>query len=85
MTARRERGLRRGSQPAHARDDEYGDPAIGSHVWNHLLAISERLGENTQLPIIDNRPRPQAASAVSSRYSGVPGEEPHGLIDNEVP
>ena len=60
------------------REDEYGDPAIGSHVWDHLLAVSERLGENAQLLIVDNRPRPQAGLRVVVRYSGVPGDEPYG-------
>jgi hypothetical protein len=67
------------------RDDEYGDPAIGSHVWDHLLDVSERLGEKAQLLVVDNRPRAQADRAVVVRYTGVPGEEPYGLIDNEVP
>lgn len=66
------------------REDEYGDPAIGSHVWDHLLAVSERLGDKAQLLVVDNRPRPQAESAIVVRYTGIPGEEPYGLIDNEV-
>jgi hypothetical protein len=43
------------------------------------------MGDNAQLLVVDNRPRPQADPAVVVRYTGVPGEEPYGLIDNEVP
>jgi hypothetical protein len=68
-----------------ARVDEYGDPAIGSHVWDHLLAVSERMGEQAQLLVVDNRPRSQADGAVVVRYTGVPDEGPYGLIDNELP
>jgi hypothetical protein len=68
-----------------ARDDEYGDPAIGSHVWDHLLAVTKRMGEQAQLLVVDNRPRPQADEAVVVRYTGVPGEGLYGLIDNELP
>ena len=68
-----------------AREDEFGDPAIGSHVWDHLLAFAERMGDRAQLIIVDNRPRPQADSAVVVRYTGVPDESPYGLIDNELP
>lgn len=68
-----------------AREDEFGDPEIGSHVWDHLLAFSARMGDRAQLLVVDNRPRPQAESAIVVRYTGVPGEEPYGLIDNELP
>jgi hypothetical protein len=49
------------------REDEYGDPAIGSHVWDHLLAVSERMGDKAQLLVVDNRPRQQADLAVVVR------------------
>lgn len=68
-----------------ARDDEFGDPAIGSHVWDHLLSVTDRLKESAQLIVVDNRPRPQAEPSVVVRYTGIPGAEPYGLIDNEVP
>jgi hypothetical protein len=66
-------------------DNEFGDPAIGSHVWDHLLAFAQRMGGRAQLIVVDNRPRPQAESAVVVRYTGVRDEAPYGLIDNELP
>ena len=42
------------------------------------------MGEKAQLVIVDNRPRPQADPAVLVRYTGIAGEEPYGLIDNET-
>lgn len=66
------------------REDEFSDPAIGAHVWHHLIGLSERLNNRAQLLIVDNRPRPEAEPAVVVQYTGVPGEDPYGLIDNEV-
>lgn len=68
-----------------SREDEFGDPAIGSHVWDHLLAFSARMGERAQIVVVDNRPRPQAEPAIVVRYTGVSGENPYGMIDNELP
>jgi hypothetical protein len=31
------------------REDEFGDPAIGAHVWHHLVEVSARLGDRAQL------------------------------------
>lgn len=67
-----------------AREDEYGDPAIGSHVWDHLINFSERMGERAQLLIVDNRPRLQADASVVVRYTAVRDAPPYGLIDNEM-
>lgn len=64
--------------------DEFSDPEIGSHVWDHLLAFSERMGDRAQLIIVDNRPRPQADDAVVVRYTQLRDEPPYGLIDNET-
>jgi hypothetical protein len=65
------------------REDEFGDPAIGAHVWHHLVEVSARLGDRAQLIVVDNRPRPEADFAIVVRYTGVRGDDPYGLIDNE--
>lgn len=66
-------------------DDEFADPAIGDHVWNHILSLASRFNEGAQLIVVDNKPRAQAAGRVVISYSGRRDVPPYGLIDDEVP
>lgn len=64
--------------------DEFGDPAIGAHVWDYLLSVSDRFGVEAQLIVVDNKPRAQAEEAVVEDFTG--GRRPgrYGLIDDET-
>ena len=65
--------------------DEFGDPSIGSNVWEHMASVAERYRENAQLIVVDNKPRPQAGDSVVVTYSGRRDVPPYGLIDDELP
>jgi len=52
-----------------AREDEHGDPAIGSNVWDHLINFSERMGEerSCSLSITDHGYKQMPRSSSDTR------------------
>lgn len=65
--------------------DEFQDPAIAQKVWTHLQEWSLQWASSAQLVVVDNLPPESAAGSIVVRYSGRPGEEPYGLIEDETP
>lgn len=73
------------------REDEFGDPAIGSHVWDHLLALAEQLRDRGQLVVVDNRPRRRrtrqswSATPASQAKSPTPDRQRTALARPRTP
>jgi hypothetical protein len=63
--------------------DEFVHAEIGERVWERLVQSATGLPNHPQVIVVDNLPRAPGQPYTIVEYTGEPGREPYGLIDNE--
>ena len=63
--------------------DEFTHAEIGDRVWARLVETATTLPNDPQLIVVDNLPRTTGQPYKIVEYTGEPGLDPYGLIDNE--